>query len=213
MTHTNNKIPPLFTYRRGTSCIHRLPARVTLVLLCVISVRAFVSTYGGVTYTAASAPVWIHAAVYAAITVVLFVLSGTPVSRLKNLLFVPVAGLLVTLVRSVDVFPLCFIPGEIPEGLLYTVRFLITTGAALVIFETTSRTEIQRAFERIQNGIGVVLPVIRRIPLAVTISIVLDFIPEIFFKWRMIQTATAARTPDEKKISVMRRLQIMTMEL
>jgi energy-coupling factor transporter transmembrane protein EcfT len=206
--------PALFAYRCGMTLIHRIPALPKIIGMCIITIRTFVSTYNRVTYTAADRIVWLHALAYGIVTAACFILAQTPVRHLRKLLFVPVMGMIITLFRMITLFPfLSLNMAELPEGLLYTVRFFITTCAALVFFETTSRRELQDALEQVESVFRRIIPPLRRVPAALSVSIAIGFIPEIFSMWNTIILAAAARIPSDRRLPPFRRIAVICQEL
>lgn len=190
---TVKKIKPveasLFSYRVGNSIIHKIPAGIKLAILfalCISMANKFSEN-------------WILLFSYCVATLVVFVAARTPVSHLKNLKFVIFVGLFVTAFRTFEFNQkIAFNLAETKIGLLYTVRLLIAATAALIVFETTSRREIQEVFAVAERGLQKIFPPAKKIPFALTISVAISFIPEIFSVWNAVQLAARARTPSGK---------------
>ena len=126
-------------------------------------------------------PVLIRTGVCLLVTTMLLIISGHHRESLKPMKFVLIIGALVTLLRLFH-DP---IPDALSAGGLYTARFAITAVAAQIVFETTSSLEIKEAM-----GKGV---------LGLTISLAINFIPQVFATWNRVHTATLARTPEGKR--------------
>lgn len=97
-------------------------------------------------------------------------------------------------------------------GILYTVRFFITTFTAQTIFETTSSLEIKGAVESVQDGIAHIFPPLRKWNPALVISLAINFIPQIFDTWSSVRTAARARTLSGKK-SIAQAIRILYQEI
>ncbi|MCM1321216.1 MAG: hypothetical protein NC041_01250 [Bacteroides sp.] len=190
------RTPPLFSYRKGNSVVHAMPACIKLLLLFVISVR---------TFSDAPSPLCVpqRTACCGFCAGLLFLLSGTPFSHLKKLLFVPLTGLFVTLFKMIsfsETPPYFFADlSQIQPGILYTIRFFITAAAALAVFETTTTLQIQRTLESVQNGISRVIPPLKK-PIAAynparMFSLAIIFIPRVFCAWNQVNSAARARYP------------------
>ena len=127
-----------------------------------------------------------------------FFLSGAKWNSIKQLKFVFVIGGFVTLVKLIHI-PFWLDKDSLAYGILYTVRFFITSLAAQVIFETTSPLQIQNALEVIQEGISKIIPPVKKWNPALTISLAINFIPEIFETWNKVELAVKARTQKNSK--------------
>ena len=71
----------------------------------------------------------------------------------------------------------------------------MTSLFSLVIFETTSRLEILDALTCLEDKTAIIIPFVKKIRLALILSITITFIPEIFNCWNKVSLAAAARTP------------------
>lgn len=199
--------PALFSYRKGNSVIHRLPPLLKLTLLCVICVRTFSnSIYGGALSGLCSGDtvLWLRAAFYFCVQAFLFFAARTPLASLKKLQFVFVLGGMLTALRLLPshIAPPNYISLDITElfaSILYVFRFFITSAAALIIFETTSRLEIFDAFAAIEKRLAAPFPAVKKLNIALTLSITVGFIPEIFTQWNAISLAAAARSGTAKQ--------------
>lgn len=155
----------------------------------------------------------ITAVIYAVIVVVLFFISKLPVKHLRNLKYVLVIGLFVTILQCINfntTIPVSF--DGIRAGFLYTIRLGTVSLLALITFETTTHLQIQDSLETIESLIKKIFPPFRKVPFALTMSVTIGFIPEIFATWNKIQKASAARIPC-KKISVVRRIEIFSAQI
>ncbi|MGP1459789.1 MAG: hypothetical protein ACTTKL_10870 [Treponema sp.] len=206
-TQTFRQQPALFSYRKGDSAVHRLPPLLKLTILCVICVRTFSnSVYGGVLSRLCSdgTVLWLRAAFYFCVQASLFFAARTPFSSLKKLKFVFVLGGMLTALRLIPsrIEPPNYIAldaAELFASLLYVFRFFVTSAAALIIFETTSRIEIFDAFSSVEKRLAALIPAVKKLNIALTLSITVSFIPEIFSAWNAISLAAAARSGSARR--------------
>lgn len=191
--------------------------------MCVISIRAFSSSFTSRFFTNSEflasssyfgeneffvnntfcamfdSILWIRTGVYAIIVLVLFILAKTPIRNLRRLLFVPVMGLLLTFFRMIawqpnnNDFPITLDLLQLPDGLLYTLRFLVTATSALILFETTSRLQMLEALEQVEDLLKKIFPPLKKFHVARIVSIAIGFIPEIFTVWNQVNLAARAR--------------------
>ena len=159
---------------------------------------------------------WLRTAFYFCIQAVLFFAARTPLASLKKLKFVFVIGAMLAALRLI---PSGIEPAEyyvlnlndLILSLLYIFRFFITSASALIIFETTSRIEIFDAFNSIEKKLALLFPAVKKLNIALTLSITISFIPEIFSAWSDINLAAAARNGQGKK-SILSFFRITTAE-
>ena len=196
--------PALFSYRHTNSLIHRLPAWLKLILLCTVTFR----TFSNCSYNITNQEIipffpWIRAGFYFILSVFFFFLAKTPFSSLKRLSFILWLGFFMALLSlfslQIDISDknniviLNYAP-LINDG-LYIFRFFTTSLFSLVIFETTSRLEILDALTCLEDKTAIIIPLVKKIRLALILSITITFIPEIFNCWNKVSLAAAARTP------------------
>lgn len=205
----------LFAYRRGNTSVHNLPALVKLVLLFALCIVTF---YGGSpddVPSVLSRPLIARMLTCLAISIILFFFAGCSWRSLKNLSFVLVLGAAVTVFRTLGIpgeptdiqkeYIISVLPGVFlnlngcAAGILYTVRFFITTFTAQTVFETTSSLEIKGAAESVQNAAAHIVPPLKKWNPALVISLAINFIPQIFDTWNSVHTAARARSNAGKK--------------
>lgn len=218
----------LFAYRRGNTPLHKTPALIKLIVLfslCII-------TFAGGTPDSVS-EIMAHTFLFRTagcflLSVLLFILGGCYFRSLKNLLFVLFLGAAVIIFRTLGIpqspteKQLAYIVTVLPgvrlnlngcaAGILYTVRFFITTFTAQTIFETTSSLEIKGAVESVQDGIARIFPPLKKWNPALVISLAINFIPQVFDTWNSVRTAARARTPSGKK-SIAKTIRIAYQEI
>ena len=178
----------LFSYRRGNTLLHRIPAGIKILFLMGISIAVFAGKHVNVSVTV----------ICGALSLMAFFLSGAKFSTLKSVTFVFVLGAFVTLSgMTAFVFDGIFV--GIKYGAWYTVRFFITALAAQCVFETTSALEIQNSFECAQNAVAKVFKPVKKMNPALVLSLAINFIPEVFATWNRVDLAVRARSAAKGK--------------
>ena len=191
----------LFAYRKGSTPMHRMKALAKIVFLMVLCVATFSgSTEDFKVFIIRTAPCL-------AASILMFILAGSRLQSLRQLLFVPVLGLFVTLCSAVSIpgagegqralvsLPFLALTLEgVTYGLCYTLRFFITALAAQSVFETTSAAEIAAALESAQEAAARVFPPLKKWNLALPLALTLSFIPQVFGTWNRVHLAAKARS-------------------
>ncbi len=183
----------LFSYQKGTSPMHRIPALVKIIFLLIFSI--FVCYNKG---QASALAFYIKNASCIFIALLIFFIASPSVKTLLALHPVLFLGFLVTLFKTFDFITFTFSKEGLIEGLLYTLRFLLTSLVASVVFKTTSSIQIKDALEQVQNCLAKILPVIKKINPALLLSLTINFIPMIFDTWNKIELAAKARSPKKR---------------
>lgn len=216
------QLPALFSYRNIDSPIHRMPAWLKLLLLCAVTFRTFSNALYSISATQLIPYIpWIRTGVYFIFSAVFFFLAKTPFASLKRLTFILWLGFFMALIS------LCSVKIELAEKNntvifnttallndgLYIFRFFTTALFSLVIFETTSRLEIMDALSAIESKLAKLIPAVKKIRLALILSIAITFIPEIFNCWNKVSMAAAARSKMKKNGKRKITLHIMNAQL
>ena len=170
----------LFAYRKGNTPLHRLNAGLKILFLIALCIVTFAGGMYDSLESVLKPSVLIRTTICLAAAVGLFFASGRSRTSFKPVKFVLIIGALMILFRVFNQ-PL---KDALAAGLLYTIRFLITTIAAQIIFETTSPLEIKETM-------GKTTP-------ALALSLAINFIPQVFATWKQVHTAAQARTPNKK---------------
>lgn len=191
----------VFLYRRGDSVMHRIPALAKLAFLFALCAFTFKNAAAASLHEILSRPVVIRTAICFCASATLFILSGAKWNSLRQLGFVFVIGAFVTLTRLIHI-PFWFDTDGFAWGVLYTLRFFITSLAAQVVFETTSSLEITAALESVQNAVAKIVPPLKKRNPALVISLAINFIPEIFNTWNKITLAANARADKKTRRSL-----------
>ena len=170
----------LFAYRKGNTPLHRLNAGLKILFLIALCIVTFAGGMYDSLESVLKPSVLIRTTICLAAAVGLFFASGRSRTSFKPVKFVLIIGALMILFRVFNQT----LKDALAAGLLYTIRFLITTIAAQIIFETTSPLEIK-------ESLGKSTP-------AVAIALAINFIPQVFATWKQVHTAAQARTPNKK---------------
>lgn len=197
----------LFSYRKGNSILHRIPALLKILFMMVFCVTAFL---GGSTETAEEIlqkTVCFQLLYCICTCILLFFLSKASVRSVIQMRWVMWFGLMVTVFRlfpedysilkSFDLYKPVLVNGLLAGG-LYTIRFLFATFVCQLVFETTSSLEIREGFENIHLAVCRGLPFMKRFNLAFVISLAVTFIPEVFETWEKVSKASRARRGNRK---------------
>ena len=175
-------VAALFSYRRGSSLLHKANAGAKIIFLFAFSVFVFWGRTPDTAKEIFCAASIARTAICFAASAALFFLAGANWKSLLRLRFVLYIGLMVTALKIIGTPAASWADGA-AYGLLYTARFLASALAAQCVFETTTMVQIQEAL---------------RLPLVVTLTI--NFIPQIFGEWEKIKLAARARTsPNARK--------------
>ncbi len=185
----------LFTYRRGTTIVHKAPPILKLAILLALSIT--------VNSSIANLSDWIVLTAYSVLAFLFFILSKTPLNHLKKLNFIIFMGLFVTFFRVVRFAPFSADFAQIPHGILYTARFFIATVFVLIFFETTSTSQITDSFQKIQDIIATIFPPFKKFfykhnPARI-MGLAIGFIPRVFATWEKVRLASLARTHIKKQ--------------
>ena len=208
----------LFSYRRGNSVVHRMPALLKLALMIALCIVVF---WGGPCESvkdALSIPVAARASSCLFLAILFFFLAGANWKSLPNLRFVFFIGFLITLLKifyipefeykeglpepftvSIDFLPFLEINLDgLASGIMYTLRLFIAAFFAQTVYETTSSIEIKNALEQLQNSVAKIIPNIKKINPALALSLAINFIPQIFSTFRKVMLAAKSRSAIKK---------------
>ena len=182
----------LFSYRRGSSPLHKCPALLKLAVLFALCLFVFAGSPVASFDELLSRQSLTRLVGGLATSCVLFALSGARLCSVKRVSFVFVFGLFVTLVRMIHI-PLFFDAGALAYGISYTARFFAASLASEVVFETTSSVEISEALECLQGALARVILPLKKVRVAQVLSLAINFVPEVFATWNKVSLAAKAR--------------------
>ena len=176
------KSKPLpWSYKKGSSLIHKLPAGAKLIFLLLLSLAAFFPGTEAISLAiiAGIALIIISLSLIAGISPHLLLRGSAP------LLLVVLA---VFLVQAFEFSPL----GINFEGLIESVIFCARIGTAFaagaLLFSVTTSGEIRKSISRLETILK-----IRKIKLSLSISLMLGFIPMLFQIWEDLNLAWKSR--------------------
>ena len=204
----------LFSYRKGKTPLHKMSAGIKLLLLFILCIFTFFKKTPQAVSDFYSLDLIIPVFSCFFFSFLLFFLGGANFKSILKLKFVFFIGFFVT------AFSIFSIPENLSDeqkkfimnfysikinlnalasGLLYTLRFFITTFSAQTIFETTSSLEIKSALENAQEKIAKIIPPVKKLNPALSLTLAINFIPEIFETWNKVHMAALARSNTGKR--------------
>lgn len=170
-------VAALFSYRRGSSLLHKANAGLKIIFLFAFSAFVFWGRAPDTAKEIFCAPIIARTAICFAASAALFFLAGANWKSLAALRFVLYIGLMLASLKIIATPAASWADGA-AYALLYTARFLTSALAAQCVFETTTMVQVQDSL---------------RLPFFVTLSI--NFIPQIFSEWEKIKLASRSRVP------------------
>jgi len=179
MNKGNNFTP--WSYRKGSTILHRLPAGLKLAFLLILSLVAIFCDNGfhGLIILSIIAFVLIILSIIAKIGPLALLRGSAPLFFLILAVFI---------FQAVDFFPL----GINFEGLKETVVFCFRIGAAFaagtLLFSVTTSGEIRKSLEKAETLLH-----LKKIKLALSISLMLSFLPRFFEIWEELNLAWKSR--------------------
>lgn len=180
-----------FTYVAGDTLVHRCDARAKIALLLAYSIAIFfVATWWGM-------------GAFAILAIVTVVVARIPVRRIAGPL-VPV----VVLAAFAVVFAFVSSPDAagLSTGLFVAVRMVALVVASFVVCFTTTSTALLEAFTWFIRPLRALhVPVD---DVALTLSLVIRFIPVVFDEFADVRLAQRARGADLADLSFRRRLEV-----
>ena len=185
---SHRSAPAPWSYQKGSTLLHRLPAGFKLAFLLLLSLAVFIpgSEYQEFFIPACSVPILI---------ILSFIAKKNPLSLLRGsgpLFFIVLA---VFLVRGLELSP----PGINREGLKETIIFCARIGIAFsagsLLFSVTTAWEIQKSLSRLEVFLN-----LQKLRLGLSISLMLGFLPGFFVIWENVNLAWESRA-GKKNIS------------
>lgn len=213
----------LFSYKNGSTLIHKIPAIIKIFFLIVFSAATFFDSNENSVEEIFSISVLLRTGICFFISILIFFLAKSEFSNLKKLSFIFVLGIFITIAKlfsipnpqilsleeyenqmkfTLEILPDFFINlNGLFSGILYTVRFFSTTLLALVVFETTSSIQIKESLENLENFLAKIFPFIKKMNFSLVISLAINFIPQVFEKYNCVKIASFARSPSKKNFN------------
>jgi len=187
----------LFSYERGNTLLHKINALIKILFLTAFCIFIFFDPKKD--YEDKRLFFILRTAVCILFPIVLFIISRRHVKIILHLWPVMLTGLFVTAFRSFDIPAFTFNKDGFYSGLLYALNFFMASLASSVIFKTTSPLQIRESLESVENILARIFPFVKKLNLALVISLTINFIPSIFEYWNKTSLACRARQADGKK--------------
>ena len=175
-----------WSYRKGSSPLHKLPAGIKLAFLLLLSLAALLGGTGLYGLVVLSAIILI-------LILLSFIAGIGPLALLRGsgpLFFIVLS---VFVIQAVNFSP----PGINLEGLKETVVFCFRIGAAFaagtLLFSVTTSAEIRKSLERAEAFLH-----LKKMRLSLSISLMLAFLPRFFEIWEELNLAWKSRAGKNK---------------
>jgi biotin transport system permease protein len=173
--------PVPWSYKRGSSPIHRLPAGTKLIFLLLLSLAAF--------FPGTEAFSLVIITVIALLIISLSIIAGIGPHLLFRgsgpLLFVVMA---VFLFQAVEFSPLGLNFEGFSESIIFCARIGTAFAAGSLLFSVTTSGEIRKSLSRLETFLH-----LKRLKLSLSFSLMLGFIPLLFQIWEDINLAWQSR--------------------
>lgn len=174
----------LFTYQSGTTFLHRSPVYAKLLILCILSIVIFT---GG----------WYTSLILAPVAYIIGILCGfsfrNTLREQKGILYYGLflsAFTAITACFNTDNITAIVIFNAAVPSILFTVKLLITTQLASLIFKTTTTRSILSLFEQIE---AYAPKVVKKQRFSLKFTLLITFIPRVFDTWQTLSIAWDAR--------------------
>ena len=174
------KVTP-WSFRKGATPLHRLPAGFKLAFLLLLSLAAF---FPGTEF--------LSLVVLSCIALFLIMLSliakigpWTLLQGSGPLFFLILA---VFLFQSIDIFPFGFKPEGLWESLIFCIRIGTAFAAGSLLFAVTTVGEIRKSFSRLESALH-----LEKLKLGLSFSLMLGFLPKFFAIWEDVNLAYTSR--------------------
>jgi len=170
-----------WSYKKGSSVLHKTPASAKLIFLLALSLAAF--------FPGTEA---LSLAILTGIALIIFslaIIAGIgPLSLLRGsapLLFIVMA---VFLLQAVEFSPLALNFDGLIESIIFCVRIGTAFAAGSLLFSVTTTGEIRNSLSRLEALLR-----LKKLKLSLCISLMLGFIPMLFQIWDDINLAWKSR--------------------
>ena len=171
-----------WSYRKGTTALHKLPAGFKLAFLLLLSLAAF---FPG--------PELQSLIILGVIALVLFVLSFIarigPTSLLRGSRPLLLIVLAVFIVQGIEFSPIGFNFDGLREALIFCLRIALAFSAGSLLFAVTTPGEIRKSISRAESFFH-----LEKLKLGLHFSLMLGFLPRFFEIWEEINLAYKSRS-------------------
>ena len=170
-----------WSYRKGATLLHRLPAGFKLAFLLLLSLAAF--------FPGPEARSLAVLGIIALILIILSFVAGIgPAALLRGsgpLLFLVLA---VFLFQGIEISPFGFNFDALGESLIFCVRIGAAFAAGSLLFAVTTSGEIRKSLSRLEAALR-----LKKLKLGLSISLMLGFLPRFFEIWEDCNLAWKSR--------------------
>ena len=185
----------LFSYQRGNSLLHKCNALAKVLFLTVFCIFIFIDAKWMSPFFIARTATCIF------IPILLLFLSGLSLRIFFKLWPVILTGVFVTAFRSFDLPSFSFNREGFYSGCIYALNFFMAALASGIVFKTTSPLQIREGLCGVEDALAKLFPFVKKLNLALAISLTINFLPSIFEYWNKTALACRARMPASKKHS------------
>ena len=165
-----------WSYHKGSSLLHRLPAGIKLIFLLFLSLASF---FPNLFILSAIVLVLVLLSVIAGIGPKALLRGSTP-------LFIMVLG--VFLFQAVEIFPARFNLNGLKESIIFCVRIAAAFSAGTLLFSVTTSCEIRKSLSGAESFLH-----LNKLKPGLYISLMLGFLPEFFKIWEALNLAWKSR--------------------
>ena len=177
----NYKVTP-WSYRKGTTLLHKLPAGLKLIFLLLLSLAVFFT-----------GPQFRGFVILGAISLILIILSFAarigPLALLRGSRPLLLIVLAVFVIQGVEFSPLGFSHEGLLSALIYCLRIALAFSSGALLFAVTTSGEIKKSITRLESFLHV-----EKLRLGLHFSLMLGFLPRFFEIWEELNLAYKSRS-------------------
>ena len=172
-----------WSYRKGSSPLHRLPAGLKLAFLLLLSLAAFFPS------------LFVLSGIVLILILLSFAAGIGPAALLRGSgpLLLVVLG--VFLFQAVEIFPLGFKLDGLLETAIFCVRIAAAFAAGALLFSVTTPGEIRKSLNKAEAALR-----LEKLKLSLSLSLMLGFLPRFFEIWEELDLAWQSRS-GKKRLS------------
>ena len=170
-----------WSYRKGSSLLHRTPAGAKLIFLLALSLAPFIPWTGIF--------VFVIPGIIAIFLITLSIIAGfSPDMLLRGSgpLFIVVIG--VFIFQALEFSPLGLNLQGLMESIIFCARLGLAFAAGALLFAVTTPGEIRKSLSKAENALH-----LEKLNLSLSISLMLGFLPRFFEVWENLNLAWKSR--------------------
>jgi len=173
--------PTPWSYRTGSSVLHRIPAAYKLLFLLLLSLAVFYPGTEGHGLIILSGIVFI-------LIILSFIAGMGPLRLLRGSGPLLLLVLAVFLLQGIEYNPLSFKPEGFREAVIFCIRIGAAFAAGSLLFAITTIGEIRKAISRLEAAIH-----LEKMKISVSMALMLGFLKRFFEIWEDINLAWISR--------------------